>query len=165
MGRTAYGVKGITLEEGDQVVSADLAHASGSLLTVTENGFGKRTALEDYRRTHRGGKGIIDIKTTDRNGKVVAMAQLTDADELILITNKGMLIRTRVAEVKVIGRNTQGVRLIDLQQEGEKVVGATRAPEDREAEAAAAVAEDQPVESPPDAEDDDDDGGPPESDA
>jgi DNA gyrase subunit A len=164
MGRTAYGVKGITLEEGDQVVSADLAHASGSLLTVTENGFGKRTALEDYRRTHRGGKGIIDIKTSERNGKVVAMAQLTDADELILITNKGMLIRTRVAEVKVIGRNTQGVRLIDLQQEGEKVVGATRAPEDREAEAAAAVAEHQPVESPADAEDDDDEG-PPESDA
>ncbi|GAC1550133.1 MAG: DNA gyrase subunit A [Myxococcales bacterium] len=165
MGRTAYGVKGITLEEGDQVVSADLAHKSGSLLTVTENGFGKRTALEGYRRTHRGGKGIIDIKTTDRNGKVVAMAQLTDADELMLITNKGMLIRTRVAEVKVIGRNTQGVRLIDLQQEGEKVVGATRAPEDREADAAAAVAvaQQQAVDAPPDAEDDD--GGPPDGDA
>ncbi|GAC1341564.1 MAG: DNA gyrase subunit A [Myxococcales bacterium] len=163
MGRTAYGVKGITLEEGDQVVSADLAHQSGSLLTVTENGFGKRTALEGYRRTHRGGKGIIDIKTTDRNGKVVAMAQLTDADELMLITNKGMLIRTRVAEVKVIGRNTQGVRLIDLQQEGEKVVGATRAPEDREADAAVAVAQQQAVDAPPDAEDDD--GGPPDGDA
>jgi DNA gyrase subunit A len=162
MGRTAYGVKGITLAEGDQVVGADLAHAGATLLTVTENGFGKRTVLEEYRRTHRGGKGIIDIKTTDRNGNVVAMAQVTDADELMLITNKGMLIRTRAAEINVIGRNTQGVRLIDLHQEGEKVVGATLAPEDREAEAAAAVAQHQAPERPGDPEDD---GSPPEGDA
>jgi DNA gyrase subunit A len=162
MGRTAYGVKGLTLAEGDQVVGADLAHAGATLLTVTENGFGKRTVLEEYRRTHRGGKGIIDIKTTDRNGNVVAMAQVTDADELMLITNKGMLIRTRAAEINVIGRNTQGVRLIDLHQEGEKVVGATLAPEDREAEAAAAVAQHQP---PDGAGDPEDDGSPPEGDA
>ena len=159
MGRTAYGVKGITLEPADMVVGAELAHPGATLLTITENGYGKRTALEEYRRTHRGGKGIIDIKTSDRNGLVVAMLQVTDADELMLITNRGMLIRTRVADVNVIGRNTQGVRLMDLQQEGEKVVGATRAPEEREADAAAAVAADQASGG------EDDDGGPPDGEA
>ena len=155
MGRTAFGVKGITLEGGDTVVGAELAKPGTTLLTVTENGYGKRTAIEEYRLTHRGGKGVIDIKTGDRNGNVVAMLQVTDADELMLITNKGTLIRTRVADVSVIGRNTQGVRLMGLQQDGEKVVGATRAPEEREAEAAAAVATEQ-------AGHEDDDGSPPD---
>src|SRR5258708_4279943 len=109
--------------------------------------------MEEYGVTHRGGKGVIDIKTGDRNGKVVATLQVSDADELILITNRGTLIRTRVADVSVIGRNTQGVRLMGLQQEGEKVVGATRAPEEREADAA--VAGDQ-------AGNEDDDGSPPD---
>ncbi|HEX9572546.1 MAG TPA: DNA gyrase subunit A [Myxococcales bacterium] len=157
MGRTAYGVKGITLEDGDHVVGAELVHSGSTLLTVTENGYGKRTTIDEYRRTHRGGKGIIDIKTTERNGKVVAMLQVTDADEVMIITNKGMIIRTRVAEVSLIGRNTQGVRLIGLQQEGEKVVGATRAPEEREADAAAEVAAEQAA-----AGHEDDDGSPPE---
>jgi DNA gyrase subunit A len=155
MGRTAYGVKGITLEEGDQVVGAEFARTGSTLLTLTENGYGKRTALEEYRRTHRGGKGIIDIKTSERNGSVVAMLQTTDADELMIITNKGMIIRTRVAEISVIGRNTQGVRLIDLRQEGEKVVGATQAPEEREADAVAAVIQDTSGSE-------DDDGSPPD---
>ncbi len=143
MGRTAFGVKGITLEAKDIVVGAELTRPGATLLTMTENGYGKRSAIEDYRLTHRGGKGVIDIKTSDRNGLVVAMLQVTDADELMLITNRGMLIRTRVADISIIGRNTQGVRLMDLTQEGEKVVGATRAPEEREADAAAAVAQDQ----------------------
>jgi DNA gyrase subunit A len=143
MGRTAFGVKGITLEAKDLVVGAELTRPGATLLTITENGYGKRSAIEDYRLTHRGGKGVIDIKTSDRNGLVVAMLQVTDADELMLITNRGMLIRTRVADISIIGRNTQGVRLMDLTQEGEKVVGATRAPEEREADAAAAVAQDQ----------------------
>jgi DNA gyrase subunit A len=143
MGRTAFGVKGITLEAKDLVVGAELTRPGATLLTMTENGYGKRSAIEDYRLTHRGGKGVIDIKTSDRNGLVVAMLQVTDADELMLITNRGMLIRTRVADISIIGRNTQGVRLMDLTQEGEKVVGATRAPEEREADAAAAVAQDQ----------------------
>src|SRR5205807_1661602 len=99
MGRTAYGVKGITLEAGDHVVGAELVRSGSMLLTVTENGYGKRTTIDEYRRTHRGGKGIIDIKTNDRNGKVVAMRQVTDADEVMIVTNKGMIIRTRVAEV------------------------------------------------------------------
>src|SRR6266481_1826907 len=157
MGRTAYGVKGITLEAGDHVVGAELVHSASTLLTVTENGYGKRTAIDEYRRTHRGGKGIIDIKTSERNGKVVAMLQVTDADEVMIITNKGIIIRTRVAEVSLIGRNTQGVRLIDLRQEGEKVVGATLAPEEREADAAAEVAAEQAASG----HEDDDGGSPP----
>src|SRR5438105_1754194 len=157
MGRTAYGVKGITLEDGDHVVGAELVHSGSTLLTVTENGYGKRTTIDEYRRTHRGGKGIIDIKTSERNGKVVAMQQVTDADEVMIVTNKGMIIRTRAAEVSLIGRNTQGVRLIDLRQEGEKVVGATRAPEEREAEAAAEVAAENAA-----AGLEDDDGSPPD---
>jgi DNA gyrase subunit A len=157
MGRTAYGVKGITLEAGDQVVGTELVRMGSMLLTVTENGYGKRTAIDEYRRTHRGGKGIIDIKTSERNGKVVGMQQVTDADEVMIVTNKGMIIRTRVAEVSLIGRNTQGVRLIDLRQEGEKVVGATRAPEEREAEAAAEVAAENAATGL-----EDDDGSPPD---
>jgi DNA gyrase subunit A len=155
MGRTAFGVKGITLEEGDRVVGAELAKAGTTLLTITENGYGKRTALEEYRLTHRGGKGVIDIKTGDRNGNVVATLQVSDADQIMIITNKGTLIRSRVADIPIIGRNTQGVRVMTLQQEGEKVVGATRAPEEREADAAAAVATDQ-------AGGEDDDGSPPD---
>ena len=154
MGRAAFGVKGITLEAGDRVVGAELARAGTSLLTMTENGFGKRTAIEEYRLTNRGGKGVIDIKTGDRNGNVVAMLQVTDADQVMLITNKGTLIRSRVADISIIGRNTQGVRVMTLSQEGEKVVGATRAPEEREADAAAAVAADQEG-------GEDDDGSPP----
>ena len=154
MGRTAFGVKGITLEGGDKVVGAELASPGSTLLTVTENGYGKRTALEDYRLTHRGGKGVIDIKTGERNGSVVAVLKVTDADQIMIVTNKGTLIRSRVADVSIIGRNTQGVRLMGLTQEGEKVVGTTRAPEEREADAAGAVAADQ-------ADNEDDDGGPP----
>ncbi len=155
MGRTAFGVKGITLESGDRVVGAELSRAGATLFTITENGYGKRTAIDEYRLTHRGGKGVIDIKTGDRNGSVVAMLQVTDADQVMIITNKGTLIRSRVADVSIIGRNTQGVRVMSLSQDGEKVVGATRAPEEREADAAAAVAADQ-------AGNEDDDGSPPD---
>src|SRR3984893_4490880 len=154
MGRAAFGVKGITLEQGDRVVGAELARNGATLFTMTENGYGKRTDIEEYRLTHRGGKGVIDIKTGDRNGNVVAMLQVTDADQVMIITNKGTLIRSRVADVSIIGRNTQGVRVMALSQDGEKVVGATRAPEEREADAAAAVASEQA--------DDDDDGSPPD---
>jgi DNA gyrase subunit A len=162
MGRAAYGVKGITLEGGDNVVGAELAHQGATLLTVTENGYGKRTDIGEYRRTHRGGKGIIDIKTSERNGRVVATMQATDADEFVIITNKGMLIRMRAAEISVIGRNTQGVRLINLTAEGEKAVGAAKLPEEREAEAAAAVQAEQARDGDDTGEDD---GSPPEGEA
>ncbi|MDQ3264880.1 MAG: DNA gyrase subunit A [Myxococcota bacterium] len=129
MGRGAYGVKGITLEEGDEVVGADVFEKDTTLLTVTENGYGKRTVESEYRVQGRGGKGLIDIKTTDRNGKVTGIAQARDQDEVMLVTNGGMLIRMKVNEISVIGRNTQGVRLISLESADEKVTGISKLPE------------------------------------
>ncbi|HET7824742.1 MAG TPA: DNA gyrase subunit A [Anaeromyxobacter sp.] len=142
MGRTAYGVKGITLDAGDAVVSAESLPADGgagglTILTVTANGYGKRTELGEYRVQSRGGKGIITIKTTERNGPVVAAAAVTDAEEVMLITNRGMLIRMPAKGISVIGRNTQGVRLIMLESKEEQVVGMARVAETTaEAEAA-----------------------------
>jgi DNA gyrase subunit A len=112
-------VKGITLEEGDEVVGMVVANGDedpASLLTVCANGYGKRTVLTEYRSQNRGGKGLIDIKTSDRNGPVVAIAKVTDADEVMLTTTGGILIRTRVGDIRPIGRNTQGVRLIRLDE-------------------------------------------------
>ncbi len=129
MGRAAYGVKGITLEEGDWVVGADVVEPGTTILTVTENGYGKRTLEEEYRSQGRGGKGLIDIKTTDRNGRVVGIVQVKDTDEVMIVTNGGMLIRMKVNEISVIGRNTQGVRLISLESTDEKVAGISRLPE------------------------------------
>jgi len=129
MGRQAYGVKGITLEEGDEVVGADVVEKGATILTVTENGYGKRTEETEYRSQGRGGKGIIDIKTTDRNGKVVGLVQVKDADEVMLVTNGGMLIRMKAKEISVIGRNTQGVRLIALENGEEKVTAISKLPE------------------------------------
>ena len=123
MGRSAYGVKGITLDEGDAVVSAEVLSEKSSILTVTENGYGKRTEEAEYRLQGRGGKGIITIKATDRNGGVVGAVQVRDEDNLMVITNMGMLIRMPARDISVIGRNTQGVRLIDISQAEEKVVG------------------------------------------
>jgi DNA gyrase subunit A len=132
MGRPAHGVKGITLEDGDEVVGMVVANGGedpASLLTVCENGYGKRTMLTEYRSQNRGGKGLIDIKTSDRNGPVVAVAKVTDADEVMLTTTGGILIRTRVADTRPIGRNTQGVRLIRL-DDGDKVSGLAKLPEE-----------------------------------
>ncbi|MCY1073948.1 DNA gyrase subunit A [Archangium lansingense] len=132
MGRQAYGVKGITLEDGDEVVGADVVEKDTTILTVTENGYGKRTEESEYRQQGRGGKGIIDIKTTERNGKVVGLVQVTDKDEVMLVTNGGMLIRMKAKEISVIGRNTQGVRLIALESAEEKVTGISKLPESDE---------------------------------
>jgi DNA gyrase subunit A len=129
MGRQAYGVKGITLEDGDEVVGADVVEKGTTILTVTENGYGKRTEEAEYRTQGRGGKGIIDIKTTERNGKVVGLVQVKDGDEVMLVTNGGMLIRMKAKEISVIGRNTQGVRLIALENGTEKVTGISKLPE------------------------------------
>jgi DNA gyrase subunit A len=136
MGRTAYGVKGITLDEGDAVVSAETLPAEPAageppptILTVTANGYGKRTELGEYRIQGRGGKGLITIKTTERNGPVVAAAIVSDAEEVMLITNGGMLIRMPAKGISVIGRNTQGVRLITLESKEEAVVGIARVAE------------------------------------
>jgi DNA gyrase subunit A len=125
MGRSTYGVRGMTLDEGDQLVSVDLLEAGASLLAVAENGYGKRTEMEEYRRTHRGGKGIITMKTTDKTGRVIGIRMVTDADQIMLVSSGGKVVRIRVNEIRVIGRNTQGVRLIDL-EEGERVAAVAR---------------------------------------
>ncbi len=116
MGRTAYGVKGIELEAGDKLIAMEVVRRreGATLLTVTEHGFGKRTDLAEYRSQGRGGKGIITIQTTPRNGDVVAVMQVDPEDDVMIITAGGQIIRLQVANLRVIGRNTQGVRLIDL---------------------------------------------------
>jgi DNA gyrase subunit A len=132
MGRTAYGVKGIELEEGDQVVALQVATA-GTVLTVTENGYGKRTPLDEYRVQSRGGKGLINIKTAGRNGRVVGVKFLRGDEGVMLITEKGMIIRLNTADISTIGRNTQGVRLINL-EDGDHLVSVARLAEREEAE-------------------------------
>jgi len=129
MGRVAAGNIGIRMESGDQVVGMDVLDEGATILTVTENGFGKRTRTGEYRVQGRGGKGILTIKTTQRNGLVVYACQVTDPDELMIITEQGKIIRLKVADISVIGRNTQGVKLIDL-AEGEKVVAVAKVIED-----------------------------------
>ena len=121
MGRTAAGVRGIRLPEGERLISLIIA-AEGAVLTMTENGFGKRTLLSGFPRHKRGGQGVIAIQTSERNGAVVGAIQVVDSDEIMLITDAGTLVRTRVNEIALVGRNTQGVRVI-RPTKGEKVVG------------------------------------------
>ena len=125
VGRTAIGVRGIKLAEMDSVVSLIVAESSDPILTATEKGYGKRTELEEYRSQARGGSGVISIKTSDRNGKVVGAIQVTDEDEMMLISNKGTLVRARAADVSIIGRNTQGVTLINI-AENEQLVSVAK---------------------------------------
>jgi DNA gyrase subunit A len=115
MGRTAYGVRGISLREGDSVVAMEVLKPGGTILSVTEQGYGKRTELDEYRVQSRGGIGIINIQTSERNGKVVGIAQVTDDDELMLITQQGKILRMASKGIRTIGRATQGVRLIDIE--------------------------------------------------
>ncbi len=122
-GRTSRGVKGIDLAQEDLVVAADVLRPGTTLLTVTENGFGKRTELEEYRRQSRGGKGIITIKTTPRNGQVVGVLVVEETDQIMMIASSGKLIRTAVSGIPVIGRNTQGVKLFEVVK-GETVASA-----------------------------------------
>ena len=122
MGRTARGVRGIKLVSGHTMISLIIPDAGKQILSVSENGFGKRTKTEDFPVYGRGGQGVIGMQTSDRNGPVVGAVQVSDSDEIMLISDKGTLVRTRVAEVSVQGRNTQGVRLIRLKV-GENLVG------------------------------------------
>jgi len=115
MGRSAYGVRGITLRDEDAVVSMEVLRQGGTILSVTEQGYGKRTELDEYRVQSRGGVGIINIQTSDRNGKVVGIIQVTDDDELMLITQQGKILRMASKDIRTIGRATQGVRLIDTE--------------------------------------------------
>ena len=114
MGRSAAGVRGIDVEDGDQVIAAEVVQEDVAVLTVTERGYGKRTPLDEYRLQGRAGKGIIDIKTGGRNGSVVGMLQVREGDDLLLVTTKGKMIRMHAADVTSQGRNTMGVRIIDL---------------------------------------------------
>jgi DNA gyrase subunit A len=129
MGRVAAGNIGIRMGSGDEVVGMEVLDEGATILTVTENGYGKRTRTEEYRIQGRGGKGILTIKTTQRNGPVVYAYQVTDQDQLMIIAEQGKIIRLRAADISVIGRNTQGVKLIDL-AEGEKVVAVAKVIED-----------------------------------
>ena len=125
MGRTAAGVRGVNLRDNDRVVDMIIVDTSATLLTVCENGYGKRTNFDEYRTQGRGGGGIINIRTTERNGKVVALKSIRDADELMMITQNGKIIRTGASGMRTIGRATQGVRVISLKP-GDKLVSVAR---------------------------------------
>lgn len=125
IGRTGKGVIGIRLDEGNEVVAMEIVRDDSTILTVTEKGYGKRSTLEDYRSQGRGGKGIITIKTTDKNGRVIGMAQVSEEDEILLITSKGKVLRIRIKDISVQGRNTQGLRLFDIEEDDKVVSFAT----------------------------------------
>ncbi len=127
-GRTAMGVKGIRLMKGDEVVSAEVAEERTALLTVTEKGLGKRSKIEDYPVQNRGGKGVISIKTIEKGGKAVGLMQVRDEDEVVMITSSGKLIRTLAGNISLHGRNTQGVKLMDVEGE-DKIVSIGRVAE------------------------------------
>jgi DNA gyrase subunit A len=140
MGRTAYGVRGIQLREGDQVVAMEVVKPGGTLLTVTEKGYAKKTELDEYRVQGRGGYGLKNLEVTDKNGHVVGIAQVHANEELLVITEQGKILRTVAAEIRTIGRATQGVRLMDLEGD-DKIVSV--------ALVEAAVADETPSEAPP----------------
>ena len=146
MGRGTYGVRGMKLDEHDAVVALDLVEEGGTLLAVSESGYGKRSAMDEYRRTHRGGKGIITMKITEKTGRVIGVRMVTDADQIMLVTSGGKVIRMQVNEIRVIGRNTQGVRLIGMEP-GERVAAVARLAErDDETEAeTTSVVDDAPA--------------------
>jgi len=123
MGRSAAGVRGITLKDADCVIGMVIAEDEKTLLTVTENGYGKRTFVPEYRLIRRGGIGVKNILCSERNGKAVAIRSITDEDEIMLISKSGIIIRTGAKEISVIGRATQGVRIMKL-EEGDKLVDA-----------------------------------------
>jgi len=130
MGRVATGVRGVKLSKGDIVVGLLVIKRQGTILVVTEKGFGKRSDINDYRTTKRGGKGVITVKTSDKVGKLIAMMDVTDSDELVIISTQGMVIRQAVKEMRVMGRNTSGVRVIRL-SEGDSIADIAKVvPED-----------------------------------
>ena len=141
MGRAAYGVRGISLREDDEVVGMDVLAPGGTILSVTEQGYGKRTELEEYRVQSRGGIGIINIQTSERNGKVIGVAQVSNDDELMLITQQGKILRMAANTIRAIGRATQGVRLIDIEGD-DRAVSIARLEEQDEEIKADAIADD-----------------------
>ena len=132
-GRVSTGVKGIGLRQGNEVVDMVVVQDQGTLLTICENGYGKRTDQSEYPSRHRGGMGVIDIKTTERNGKVVACREVLDGDEVMVVTQNGIMIRVPVQGISRIGRNTQGIKLINLDSE-DRVIDMTRIVQNGEGE-------------------------------
>jgi DNA gyrase subunit A len=147
LGRNTRGVRGIRLVGSDRVVSMIIVDESQQVLTVTENGYGKRTEVSEYRKTNRGGSGIINIKTSDRNGAVVGLRGVTGENDIMLMTKNGIIIRSDVGRISVIGRNTQGVRLINL-EEGDKVVDIALCEKQPEVEIAEPLAGEEPAQEP-----------------
>jgi DNA gyrase subunit A len=137
MGRPAYGVRGMELDEGDYLVGMEIVEKDGLILSISENGFGKRTPLEDYRLTARGRKGVINMKTTPRVGKVVGILSVKDDTDLMIITKQGQIIRIDSSEIRQAGRSTQGVRLVNVEA-GDQVAAASLIPD-----AAETIGEDQ----------------------
>lgn len=134
MGRISRGVRGIRLPEGHSIIGMVVPEESGKVLTVSENGYGKRTEVSDFPRKGRGSQGVIAMATSERNGALVGAVQVFDGEEIMLISNQGTLVRTRVDEVSLLGRNTQGVRLIKVKP-GEHIVGVERIEEAMEEDA------------------------------
>ena len=134
MGRTAHGVRGITLEEGNEVIGMETItpDSTTAILTITEGGFGKRTPVAEYRIQGRAGKGIISVKTTDKTGLAVGFLQVRDDDEIMLMAAMGKILRCKVNDIREIGRNTQGVRVLELEGEADRVVGVARIAEHEE---------------------------------
>ncbi len=130
-GRGSLGVRGMRIDEDSRVVGMEVLESEETLLTVTENGYGKRSSIEEYRTQTRGGKGVFSIKTSKRNGKMVALSLVGDNDELMMVTDKGKLIRTSIDGINVISRNTQGVKLINLASK-EALIGIARLPEEED---------------------------------
>jgi DNA gyrase subunit A len=150
-GRDTMGVRGMDLDEGDKVVGMEILGPQGTLLTVTEKGYGKRTAVEEYRYQSRGGKGVIALKVTEKTGSIVGVAQVAGDDDVMIVTDGGMIIRMPVDQIRVIGRNTQGVRLIDVRDE-QRVVSVARLAEKEEPDAEGDPAEGNATAEPPGAE-------------
>jgi DNA gyrase subunit A len=132
MGRTAGGVRGIELRDDDEVVAMEVLTPGGTILSVTEQGYGKRTEIDEYRLQSRGGIGIINIQTSERNGKVIGVAHVSEDDELMLITQQGKILRMAAKDIRTIGRATQGVKLIDIEGDDRAVSIARLAEKDEE---------------------------------
>ena len=151
MGRTAHGVRGITLEEGNEVIGMETItpDSTTAVLTITEGGFGKRTPVSEYRLQGRGGKGIISVKTTERNGLAVGFVQVRENDEIMMMSSKGKILRCRVDKIREVGRNTQGVRVLEMEEADDRVVGVARLADtgDRDETAANGAPEEETEES------------------
>jgi DNA gyrase subunit A len=135
MGRASYGVTGIKMDKGDEVVALEVFSAGdkkATVLSVTEKGYGKRSAVEDYRKTGRAGKGVINLKVSDKTGKVVTTVSVKNEDDVIVTTAKGMIIRVPVDQLRVMGRATQGVRMVRMKDPTDHVMDAVKVVEDED---------------------------------